>query len=140
VWNLANTLALAEQKRFGGALIVSLTDNTHATMNLLGFANRSDIPIKWVKILLEQWSNQLDAEPRNRKSLPYYLEYYLILVERYMNELENYAKLGEIVQMVVEIISEDSNAFQSVAKLKSNETLWTFWQDLLKRFCAEPAV
>jgi hypothetical protein len=137
IWDLANTLSPMEQETFANALIVSLTDNTWETMNLLGFTNRNEIPIRWVKLLLEQWSMQLDRDPRDRKRLPYYLEHYLSLVERYINELENYAKLEETVQIVAKIISEDSHASESVSKLESNETLWIFWQDLLKRCCAE---
>jgi hypothetical protein len=137
IWDLANTLSPMEQETFANALIVSLTDNTWETMNLLGFKNRNEVPIRWVKLLLEQWSMQLDKDPRDRKRLPYYLEHYLSLVERYINELENYAKLGESVQIVVKVISEDSHASKRVSKLESNENLWIFWQELLKKYSVE---
>jgi len=137
IWELANTLSPSEQETFANALIVSLTDNTWGTMNLLGFTNRNEIPIRWVKLLLDQWSMQLDRDARDRNRLPYYLEHYLSLVKRYMDELGDYAKLGEAVQIVAKVISEDSHASESVLKLESNETLWIFWQELLKKHCAE---
>jgi hypothetical protein len=134
IWDLADALIEPEQVNFANELIASLNSNNWETMSLLSFNNRGEIPIKWVKLLLEQWSADLSKNPQFRGALPYYLEHYLGLVKRYTNELGNYEKLREAVQVIVESASQNSHASESIAKLEANEHIWAFWQGLLTKY------
>jgi len=129
IWDLANTLSELEQKNFANELIASLNANNWETMNLLSFDNRGEIPIKWVKLLLEQWADFSSTRPGLNTS---YLGHYLGLVERYTNELGDYEKSKEVVQDIIE--STDSQNSESVAELEANELLWAFWQELITRY------
>ena len=129
IWDLANTLPDLEQKNFANELIASLNANNWETMSLLSFDNRNEIPIKWVKLLLEEWADFWSRHPRFNIN---YLERYLGLVERYINELGDYEKPKEVVQGIIE--STDSQIAESVAELEANEPAWAFWQKLLKRY------
>ncbi|HEY9815253.1 MAG TPA: hypothetical protein V6D20_05535 [Candidatus Obscuribacterales bacterium] len=133
MWDLADTLPEAEQVSFANELIVSLNSRNFETMSLLSFDSRGEIPIKWVKLLLEQWEDNLSKDSLKEK-LPYYLENYLGLVERYTNELGSYEKTKEAVQVIVESASQNSRASESVAKLEANEFAWDFWQELLVKY------
>lgn len=129
IWDLANTLPEPEQKKFANELIASLHANNWETMSLLGFDNRNEIPIKWVKLLLEEWADLLSGYPTFKTN---YLEDYLGLVERYTNELGDYEKPKEVIQGIIE--STDSRISESVAELATNELVWAFWQELLTRY------
>ena len=156
IWNMGDLLSLPEQRKFANELILSLNSNNWATMSLLSFHNRSDIPIKWIKLLLEQWDENVKASPRFQRSLPEYLEHYLGLVERYIVELGNCPLLENAIQVVVEqtikkepavgktpelselnsklAAGEASNALEKVQGLSPNEELWTFWRRLLSEY------
>lgn len=131
IWNRADTLSSIEQVSFANELIDSLNSNNWATMNLLSFNNRQDIPIKWSKLLLEQWSDKLQTDSRIQKALLTYLEHYLGLVEHYKTELGTYARLEEILKILIVITKENSHALESISELASNEALWTFWRKFL---------
>ncbi len=135
IWDLANTLPAVKQVNFANELIESLNSNNFETMNLLSFNQREEIPLKWIKLLLEQWSTSL-YEKFLQYGFPKYIEHYLGLVERYENELGNYEKLKENVQFI-ELITRNSHADKSVARLESNEPLWAFWQELHSRYSIE---
>lgn len=133
IWDLADALSEPEQVNFASELIASLNSNNWETMSLLSFNNRGEISIKWVKLLLEQWSVDLTENSWLQKTLPYYLEHYLGLVERYTNELGNYEEVRKSVQIIFESANQSSHASESVAKLETNELLWAFWQELLTK-------
>lgn len=135
IWDLAETLSESEQAVFIDELIASLNSNNWETMSLLSFSSREKIPIKWVKLLLEQWTAKLPSKKsRFKEALPYYLENYLGLVDRYINELGNYKRLKESVQVVVESISQNKYASESVAKLEDNEPVWILWQGIVSKY------
>jgi len=137
IWDLANALPEPEQIDFANELIASLNSNNWETMSFLSFKNRGEIPIKWVKLLLEQWSADLSKSSRLQGALPYYLEHYLGLVERYTNELGNYEKLKESVQFVAESTDQSPHASEGVAKLEANELIWALWQEILTKYSDE---
>ncbi len=140
IWDLANTLSELEQVNFANELIASLNSNNWETVDLLNFNNREEIPIKWVKILLDQWStclfenSHLSKNFRYRQVLPSYLENYLGLVERYTVKLGNYKKLEEVVQIIAELTDLSSDASEGVAELEANEPVWTFWQEIFTKY------
>lgn len=134
MWDLADTLPESEQVEFANELITSLNSNNYGTMNLLSFNNREEIPIKWVKLLLDQWSTDLSKNSQYKKRFPYYLENYLGLVERYTNELGNHEKLKEVIQIIVNLDNQNHHALEHIAKLEANETIWMFWQKLIEKY------
>ncbi len=138
IWDLADALPEPEQVNFANELIGSLNSNNWETMDLLSFNNREETPIKWVRLLLDQWSADLSKNSRFQKALPYYLEHYLGLVERYTNELGNYEKLKEAVQIIVESTGKSSHASENIAKLEDNEFVWALWQKILTKHSDEP--
>jgi hypothetical protein len=131
IWKIANTLSSTEQESFANELIDSLNSNNWATMNLLSFKNRQDIPIKWSKLLLEQWSDKLQTDSRIPKALIAYLEQYLGLVERYTTELGTYGRLEEVIKILIVRTKDNPRALESISELASNESLWAFWRKLL---------
>lgn len=130
IWNIANTLSSTEQISFANELIDSLNSNNFETMNLLNFNNRKDIPIRWSKLMLEQWSAKLQTNHLIQEKFLSYLEHYLGLVERYMTELGTYPGLEEALNTVVTLTKEDRD-LKRVSKLTSNEALWAFWKNVL---------
>ena len=101
IWNMVDSLSLIEQKDFANELILSLNSNNYETMGLLSFSNRSDIPIKWIKMLLEQWDENFRTPSWVQDKLLNYLEYYLGLVERYTTELGHCSLLENALQIVI---------------------------------------
>jgi hypothetical protein len=124
IWALADTLPSEEQTIFGSELIDSLNCNNWGTMSLLSFDSGEDIPIKWVKILFEQWLNKLHKNSQIQKSLFTYLEYFLGLFKRYTDELNDYTQSREVIQII------NDHASKSIADLQSNELLWMFWKKI----------
>jgi hypothetical protein len=106
-------------------LIDSLNYNNFETMDLLSFTNRKSIPIKWSKLMFEQWTSELQENTRFQRNLSTYIEHYLGLYNHYINELSDYSKSGEIITIV------NSYASESFEELESNEELWKFWQSLI---------
>jgi hypothetical protein len=129
IWDLANTLPELEQKRFANELVASLNANNWETMSLLNFDNRNEIPIKWVKLLLEEWVDFLSKYPMLNIN---YLEYYLTLVNRYTKEFGDYEKTKAIIHDIIN--STDVRIAESIANLEANEPIWAFWQELLTRY------
>jgi hypothetical protein len=134
IWDLADDLSELDQVNFANELIESLNSNNWETMSLLSFDNRGEIPIKWVKLLLEKWSANLSDNSWFKGALPCYVEHYLGLVERYTNELGNYEAVREFVQIIAESDNQSSHTSESIAKLETNELLWEFWQELLTKY------
>lgn len=132
IWETANNcLLLEEEINFANELIYSLNSNNFATMNLLNFNDRNNTPIKWVKLLLEHWSDEMRVNSIISRSLPAYLEHYLGLVERYNSELSSYARLNEDIEIIEKMIKTNDYAYDSILDLKSNNSLWIFWQNTL---------
>jgi hypothetical protein len=131
IWKIASTLSSTEQESFANELIDSLNSNNFETMDLLSFNNRKHIPLKWSKLMLEQWSDKLQNSHRIQEALLQYLGHYLGLVENYITELGTYPRLEEALKTVATLTKEDSGDLEIVLKLASNESLWAFWQKLL---------
>ena len=157
IWNMADSLSLIEQKSFANELLLSLNSNNFETMSLLSFSNRIDIPIKWIKLLLEQWDENFRTSSSLQDKLLDYLEHYLGLVERYTTELGHCPSLENALHVISQKIAkaetpklsaewcekagisewhekaggEVSWALEKIKKLSSNEELWMFWKRLL---------
>ncbi|MBE9127697.1 MULTISPECIES: hypothetical protein [unclassified Coleofasciculus] len=131
IWKIASTLSLTEQESFANELINSLNSNNWETMDLLKFNNRQDIPIKLIKLMLEQWSDKIQTDSLIKIN---YLEHYLALVERYTTELGTYVRLEEVLKILIAIIKDNPDALERISKLSSNESLWTFWRKLLTEY------
>ena len=125
MWNLADNLISNDQLTFAKDLMYSLNSNNFETMDLLSFSNRKSIPIKWSKLIFEQWTSELQENTRFQHNLSAYIEHYLGLYNHYINELDDYSKSGEIITIV------NSYASKSFEELESNEELWKFWQSLV---------
>lgn len=134
IWNIASTLSSTEQASFANELIDSLNSNNFETMDLLSFNNRQDIPVKWSKLLLDQWSDKIQNNSRIQTALLSYLEQYLGLVERYTTELGTYTRLEEVLKILIVRTQKNHSALESISKLASNESLWTFWRKLLTEY------
>lgn len=100
-------------------------------MNLLKFDNREEVPIKWVKMILEKWSYKLKGEPK-KDGLVCYLEHYLGLVERYTKELGDYSDVQEAIKIIASLVEDYPRELDRISELSTNKTLWMFWQKLLK--------
>ena len=160
IWNMADSLSLIEQKSFANELLLSLNSNNFETMSLLSFSNRIDIPIKWIKLLLEEWDENFRTSSSLQGQLLYYLEHYLGLVERYTTELGPCSSLENALHVISQTIAkaetpklsewaewrekagisewhekagggEISWALEKIKKLSSNEEVWMFWKRLL---------
>lgn len=131
VWELANSLASSEQEEFANDLILSLNSRHFETMGLLSFSSCQDIPIKWIKLLLENWQKKLQTDTRIQQSLPNYLEHYLGLVEHYITELGAYSDIEDTLKSLAKLV-ESPSYLEKISELSSNEQIWTFWQKLLR--------
>ncbi|MFM2432991.1 MAG: hypothetical protein RLZZ511_4205 [Cyanobacteriota bacterium] len=129
IWNLADTLSELEQIGFANELVLSLNSNNWETMHLLNFNNRGEIPIKWIRLLLDQWSDFLMEWPGLKMC---YLEHYLGLLKRHKDELGDYEKSKEVIQGIIQ--STDGRIAESVAELETNELAWEFWQEVVVRY------
>ena len=131
IWSTANSLAAVEKEAFAGELIMSLNSNNFETINLLSFNNRVDIPTQWVKLLLDQWLNNLKSTSWTQDRLPYYWENYLGLLERYTTEIGHYSEQTEILGILISSVSTSSHSLNSISNLASNAELWKFWRSIL---------
>jgi hypothetical protein len=129
IWNWADTLPELEQKGFANQLVLSLNSHNWETMNLLNFNNRGDIPIKWIRLLLDQWSDLLATRSGLNTC---YLEHYLGLLKRHKDELGEHEKSKEVIQGIIK--STDNQIDESITELETNELAWKFWQELLVRY------
>jgi len=130
-WEVVNTIPDSQKSVFADKLIRSLNSNNYGTITLISFENRGEIPIKWVSILLKEWS-QLINDPKLRKKLPYYLDNYLGLVQRYVNELGDDAVLSQVVELIAEVISENESALTKLEQ--DNKDAWNFWQETYAKY------
>jgi hypothetical protein len=140
IWDLADTLILAEQESFGSELINSLNSNNWETMSLFSFANRKEIPIKWVKLLLDRWSIDLFENSWIQRNFPSYIEHYLGLVECYTAELGEYEKLGKVVQALTESTAQSPYNSETFAKLDLTNICGNFGKSCLKDIAINSSV
>jgi len=58
----------------------------------------------------------------------------LALVERYTTELGTYARLEEVLKILIARVKDNPDALELISKLTSNESVWTFWRKLLTEY------
>jgi hypothetical protein len=58
----------------------------------------------------------------------------LALVERYKTELGTYARLEELLKILIARVKDNPDALELISKLTSNESVWTFWRKLLTEY------
>jgi hypothetical protein len=131
IWNIASSFSIDEQKEFASELISSLNNNNFSTMNLLNFENRNDIPIKWTKMLLDSWTEQvaLDSLLMNRVTI--YTEHYLGLINRYETEIGDYKEAENILKSITDMSCNEK--ISKLLNLDENDDAWLFLQKILLR-------
>ncbi len=125
IWDIATSLTIEEKERFSSELILSLNSNNFETMSLLNFNNRDNIPIQWVKLLIEKWFSVLNSESRLKNGLPCYWEHYLGLLERYTVNIGYCSEQTEMLKILLSCIDASSNSLDRISELSSNVTVHT---------------
>ena len=131
IWDVTALLSEAEKKKFSSELILSLNSNNYETMSLLCFSNRADIPTQWVKLLIDQWLDNLRSKSWVKDSLTCYWGHYLGLLERYTENIGSYSDQTEVLQILISQINSSSRSLEIISELSSNVELWKFWRKVL---------
>jgi hypothetical protein len=131
MWNIASSFSVDEQKEFASELISSLNNNNFSTMNLLNFENRNDIPIKWTKMLLDSWNEQVVIEPLLMRTATVYTEHYLGLLNRHETEVGDYKETGNILKSIIDMSC--NKKLSKLLNLDENDDIWLFLQEILLR-------
>jgi hypothetical protein len=130
IWRMVDTLIQQEKENFANELLQSLNSSNFETMDLLDFNNRDEIPIKWIKLLIEEWLEILKNNPRYQEKLRYYWEYFLGLIERYTRELGD-SPIQQEALVKLRCILEEYQIWNSVQNEEVDQEIKLALQNLL---------